>query len=33
VTYRQKSVKFNDRLNNPIGFTVIRYSLMRNKTK
>ena len=33
VVYRQKSVKFNDRLNNPIGFTVVRYSLMRNKTK
>lgn len=32
VVYRQKSVKFNDRLNNPVGFTVTRYSLMRNKT-
>jgi type IV secretory pathway component VirB8 len=33
VTYRKKSVKFNDRLNNPVGFTVVRYSLMRNKSK
>ena len=33
VVYRKKSVKFNDRLNNPVGFTVVRYSLMRNKTK
>lgn len=33
VMYRKKSVKFNDRLNNPVGFTVVRYSLMRNKTK
>lgn len=33
VAYRKKSVKFNDRLNNPVGFTVIRYSLMHNKTK
>lgn len=33
VVYRQKSVKFNDRLNNPVGFTVIRYSLMRNKSR
>ena len=31
VIYRKKSVKFNDRLNNPVGFTVIRYSLMRNR--
>ncbi|MBQ8464492.1 MAG: type IV secretion system protein [Alphaproteobacteria bacterium] len=33
VVYRKKAVKFNDRLNNPVGFTVVRYSLMRNKTK
>jgi len=33
VTYRKKSVKFNDRLNNPVGFTVTRYSLVHNKTK
>lgn len=33
VTYRKKSVKYNDRLNNPVGFTVVRYSLMRNKSK
>ena len=31
VVYRRKSVKFNDRLNNPVGFTVTRYSLMHNK--
>lgn len=33
VMYRKKSVKFNDRLNNPVGFTVMRYSLMHNKTR
>ena len=33
VVYRQKSVKFNDRLNNPVGFTVVRYSLMRNRSR
>jgi len=33
VAYRKKSVKFNDRLNNPVGFTVTRYSLTRNKTR
>ena len=33
VVYRKKSVKYNDRLNNPVGFTVVRYSLMRNKSK
>ena len=33
VVYRRKSVKFNDRLNNPVGFTVVQYSLMRNKSK
>lgn len=33
VVYRRKSVKFNDRLNNPVGFTVVRYSLMHNKKR
>ena len=33
VTYRKKSVKFNDRLNNPVGFTVVKYSLMHHKSK
>lgn len=33
IVYRKKSVKFNDRLNNPVGFTVTRYSLMHNRTK
>lgn len=33
VMYRRKSVKYGDRLNNPIGFTVTRYSLVRNKTR
>ena len=33
ITYRKKAVKFNDRLNNPVGFTVTRYSLMHNKTR
>lgn len=33
IAYRKKSVKFNDRLNNPVGFTVTRYSLMHNKAQ
>lgn len=33
IAYRKKAVKFNDRLNNPVGFTVMRYSLMRNRSK
>ena len=32
VVYRKKKVKYGERLNNPIGFTVVRYSLSRNKT-
>ncbi len=33
ASYRKKSVKFNDRLNNPVGFTVTSYSLKHNKTR
>ncbi len=31
VMYRKKSVKYGDRLKNPVGFTVTRYSLTLNK--
>ena len=31
VGYRTKSVKYGDRLKNPVGFTVSRYSLTFNK--
>ena len=33
VAYRKKTVKYGERLNNPIGFTVIAYSLSRNKNE
>lgn len=33
VAYRRKSIKYGERLKNPIGFTVIRYSLTYNKVK
>ena len=33
VSYRRKSVKYGERLNNPVGFTVDRYSLTFNKVK
>lgn len=33
IAYRRKSVKYGDRLKNPIGFTVIRYALSRNKVE
>ena len=33
VAYRKKAVKFNERLNNPVGFTVVKYSLMHHKNK
>lgn len=33
VAYRRKSVKYGERLKNPIGFTVTRYSLTYNKVK
>lgn len=32
VRYRQKTVKYGERLSNPIGFTVTRYNLKHNKT-
>jgi len=32
IRYRKKTVKYGERLNNPIGFTVENYSLSRNKT-
>lgn len=33
VTYRQKTVKYGERLSNPIGFTVTRYNLKHNKAE
>lgn len=33
VTYRRKRVKYGERLKNPVGFTVVRYSLSYNKVK
>jgi type IV secretory pathway component VirB8 len=33
VTYRHKTVKYKERLKNPVGFTVINYSLSHNKIK
>lgn len=30
IAYRKKNVKYGERLNNPIGFTVTRYSLSHN---
>lgn len=33
IVYRKKNVKYGERLNNPIGFTVVRYSSRRNKTE
>ncbi len=33
VSYRKKSVKYGDRLKNPVGFTVTRYSLTFNKVE
>jgi hypothetical protein len=31
VAYRHKTVKYGERLKNPVGFTVVRYSLTHNK--
>ena len=31
IQYRRKTVKYGERLDNPIGFTVTRYSLTHNK--
>lgn len=33
VGFRRKTVKHGDRLKNPVGFTVIRYALSRNKVE
>jgi type IV secretory pathway component VirB8 len=33
VGYRRKTVKHGDRLKNPVGFTVVRYALSRNKVE
>lgn len=33
VGYRRKSVKYGERLKNPVGFTVVRYALSRNKVE
>lgn len=33
IEYRHKSVKYKERLKNPIGFTVVNYSLTYNKVK
>ena len=33
VGYRKKTVKYGDRLKNPVGFTVTRYSLTYNKVE
>lgn len=33
IAYRRKSVKYGERLKNPVGFTVVRYSLTYNKVK
>ena len=33
VGYRRKTVKYGDRLKNPVGFTVYRYALSRNKVE
>jgi len=33
IAYRKKTVKYGERMNNPVGFTVVRYSLMHNKVK
>lgn len=31
VAYRRKTVKYSERLKNPVGFTVVKYSLARKK--
>ena len=33
VAYREKTVKYGERMKNPAGFTVYRYSLARNKVR
>ena len=31
IAYRHKTVKYGERLKNPVGFTVVRYALSHNK--
>ena len=31
IAYRHKTVKYGERLKNPVGFTVVRYALTHNK--
>lgn len=33
VGYRRKSVKYGERLKNPVGFTVVKYALSRNRVE
>ena len=33
VRYQRKSVKYGDRLKNPVGFTVFKYALSRNRVE
>lgn len=33
INYRYKTVKYGERLKNPVGFTVVQYSLTYNKLK
>ena len=33
IAYRPKTVKYGERLKNPVGFTVLQYSLTYNKLK
>lgn len=33
IAYNRKSVKYGERFKNPVGFTVVRYSLTYNKVK
>lgn len=33
IMYRRKTVKYGERMKNPVGFTVVRYSLMHNKVR
>lgn len=33
IGYRRKSVKYGERLKNPVGFTVLKYALSRNRVE
>lgn len=33
IMYRNKTVKYGERLKNPVGFTVVKYSLTHNKVE